>query len=199
MTERFTVEELIEQFSLENVSRNPAAFDVQKLTALNGEKIRALTAQELTRRLDSFLVREKVVSDPPTGEEQDLVIRAVPLIQERLATLGEAPEQLRFLFGDQEYTEKAQALLIPRNSDVLAGTLESLEKLDNWTTEKIKALLDDVAEKLHLKRKEAFQPIRAAVTFSTISPPLPESMELLGKERSLQRIRAALERAKHPS
>jgi glutamyl-tRNA synthetase len=196
VTERFTVEELIELFSLENVSRNPAAFDVQKLTALNGEKIRALTPEELTRRLEPFLVREKVVSDPPTPEEREVVTRGVPLIQERLATLAEAPEQLRFLFGDQEYTEKAQALLIPRNADVLTAALEALQKLGDWTTEKIKTELDDVAERLHLKRKEAFQPIRAAVTFSTISPPLPESMELLGKDRSMERVRAALERAK---
>jgi glutamyl-tRNA synthetase len=196
VTERFTIDELIELFSLEHVSRNPAAFDVQKLTALNGEKIRALSAEELGRRLEPFLIREKVASDPPTLEERELVARAVPLIQERLATLAEAPEQLRFLFGDVDYTEKAQTLLIPRNTDVLSAAVEELGKVDEWTTEKIKAVLDDVADRLHLKRKEAFQPIRAAVTFSTISPPLPESMELLGKEPSLQRISAALERAK---
>jgi glutamyl-tRNA synthetase len=196
VTERFTVEELIELFSLENVSRNPAAFDVQKLTALNGEKIRALSPEELGRRLEPFLIREKVTSDPPTLEEREIVARAVPLIQERLATLAEAPEQLSFLFGDVEYTEKAQAILIPRNADVLAASLEGLEKLGEWTTSAIKSVLDEVAERLHLKRKEAFQPIRAAVTFSTISPPLPESMELLGKERSLERIRGALEHAR---
>jgi glutamyl-tRNA synthetase len=196
VTERFTVDELIELFSLDHVSRNPAAFDVQKLTALNGEKIRALGAEELGRRLEPFLIRENVTWDPPTAEERAVVARAVPLIQERLATLAEAAEQLRFLFGDVDYTEKAQGLLIPRNADVLSSAADELEKLEDWTTAAIKAVLDTVADVLHLKRKEAFQPIRAAVTFSTISPPLPESMELMGKVLSLERIRAALQRAR---
>jgi glutamyl-tRNA synthetase len=196
VTERFTREELVELFSLDRISRNPAAFDVDKLKALNGEKIRALSPEELASRLEPLLVRDKVLSDPPTEDERALVARAVPLIQERLATLAEAPEQLRFLFGETGYDERARALLIPRNADVLEAAVAALSKLDEWTKDSIFAALDDVATKLHLKRKEAFQPVRAAVTFSTISPPLPESMELLGKERTVERIRAALEHAR---
>jgi glutamyl-tRNA synthetase len=196
VTERFTVPELIELFSLDHISRNPAAFDVQKLTALNGEKIRALSPEELAARLEPFLIGEKVLSDPPSEEERALVARAVPLIQERLATLAETPDQLRFMFRDADYDEKARALLQPKNADVLEGALEALTKLDEWTKESIFAALDEVATKLHLRRKEAFQPVRAAVTFSTISPPLPESMELLGKDRTLERIRAALARSR---
>jgi len=196
VTERFTVPELIELFSLDHISRNPAAFDVQKLTALNGEKIRALSPDELGARLEPFLIREKVLSDPPSEVERALVAHAVPLIQERLATLDEAPDQLRFLFGDADYDEKAQALLQPKNADVLEGALEALSKLEDWTKDTIFAALDEVATKLHLRRKEAFQPVRAAVTFSTVSPPLPESMELLGKDPTLERIRTALARAR---
>ena len=196
VTERFTREELIELFSLDHISRNPAAFDVDKLKALNGEKIRALSPQELAGRIEPLLIGEKVLSDPPSEEERAVVAHAVPLIQERLATLDEAPDQLRFLFGDADYDEKARALLQPKNSDVLEGALDALSNLDEWTKDSIFAALDEVATKLHLKRKEAFQPVRAAVTFSTISPPLPESMELLGKNGALERVRAALERAR---
>jgi glutamyl-tRNA synthetase len=196
VTERFTVPELIELFSLDNVSRNPAAFDVQKLAALNGEKIRALPPDELARRLDPFLIREKVVWDPPNDEERTVVAKAVPLIQERLQTLAEAPDQLRFLFGEPEPTDKAKAFLIPKNSDVLDRALAALEALTDWEHVPIRSALEAVAKNLEVKPKDAFQMIRAAVTFSTVSPPLFESMELLGRERSLERLRAAIERAR---
>ena len=198
VSERFTLEQLVELFSLENVSHNPAAFDVQKLTALNGEKIRALSPEELGRRIEPFLIREKLIGDPPSEEEREIIRRAVPLIQERMKTLDEAA-QLRFFFSDFEPDEKAAAYLIPRNSDVLERALKGLAKLEAWNTESITGVLDAIAEELHLKRKEAFQPIRAAVTFSTVSPPLPESMEILGQERSVGRVREALERARHAS
>lgn len=196
VTERFTVDELIELFTLDAVQKNPAAFDVQKLTALNGEKIRALEPEELARRIESFLVREKVVWDPPNDEERAMVGRAVPIIQERMQTLAEAPELLRFLFAEFDYTDKAKAFLVPKNSDVLAAALEALEKVDPWEHSAIHAALEEVPSRLEVKRKDAFQMIRAAVTFSTVSPPLFESMELLGKKRSLARLRAALEIAR---
>jgi glutamyl-tRNA synthetase len=198
VSERFTLDELVELFSLEAVSHNPAAFDVQKLTALNGEKIRALAADELARRIEPFLIREKLVGDPPSEEERAIIRQAVPHIQERMKTLDEAV-QLRFLFSDFEPDEKAAAYLIPRNTDVLEKSFAALVQVETWDTESITTALDKVAETLHLKRKEVFQPIRAAVTFSTVSPPLPESMEILGQERSLARIREALERARHAS
>jgi glutamyl-tRNA synthetase len=199
VTERFKTEQLVELFTLEHVSRNPAAFDVDKLKALNGEKIRALTLEELARRLEPFLIREKVLPDPPSDEDRSLVLHAIPLIQERLATLAEAPEQLRFLFTEAEPTDKAKAYLVPRNSDVLDKVLVGLNGLDSWDHAAIRAAIEAVAKTLEVKPKDAFQMIRAAVTFSTVSPPLFESMELLGRERSIERIRAALERARGSS
>ncbi len=196
VTERFTVEELIELFTLDAVQKNPAAFDVQKLTALNAEKIRALDPEELARRIEPFLAREKVVSDPPMEDERSVVREAVPLIQERMQTLAEAPEQLRFLFAGYDFTDKAKAFLIPKNSDVLQAAVDELEKLGEWKKKAIQETLDAIATRLEVKRKDAFQMIRAAVTFSTVSPPLFESMELLGRDRSLERVRAALELAR---
>ncbi len=191
VTERFTVDELIELFTLDAVSKNPAAFDVQKLTALNGEKIRALDPDELARRIEPFLIREKILPDPPTGADRHVVRKAVPYIQERMQTLTEA-DQLRFFFGEYDYTDKARAYLIPKNSDVLDAALQALEELDDWSKDAIRKTLEEVAARLEVKPKDAFQMIRASVTFSTVSPPLFESMELLGKERSLERIRGAL-------
>jgi glutamyl-tRNA synthetase len=195
VTERFTVDELIELFTLEAVSKNPAAFDVQKLTALNGEKIRALSEDELARRIEPFLIRESVISDPPTGDERDVIRRAVPLIQERMQALTEAT-QLRFLFQETEPDEKAKAFLIPKNSDVLEGVLRTLEELQDWAPPPIRDAIESVATRLEVKKKDAFQIVRSAVTFSTISPPLFESMELLGRERSIDRIRTALSTAR---
>ena len=191
VTERFTVDELIELFTLDAVQKNPAAFDVQKLTALNGEKIRALDQEELGRRIEPFLIGDKITADPPTVEERAMIARAVPLIQERMQTLIEAT-QLRFLFQDVEPDEKAKAYLIPKNADVMEGTLRALEELPDWTPQNIRDAIEVAAASLEVKKKDAFQIIRSAVTFSTVSPPLFESMELLGTERSLDRIRRAL-------
>ena len=121
---------------------------------------------------------------------------AVPLIQERLQTLAEAAEQLRFLFTEPEPTDKAKAFLIPKNSDVLERVLRSLEELPSWDAASIRAAIEEAADALEVRKKDAFQMIRAAITFSTVSPPLFESMELLGRDRSLERLRAAIARAK---
>jgi glutamyl-tRNA synthetase len=142
------------------------------------------------------LIREKVISDPPSAEERELIARAVPLIQERLQTLDEAAEQLRFLFTQPEPTDKAKAFLIPKNSDVLERVLRSLDELQSWDAASIRATIEEAADVLEVKRKDAFQMIRAAITYSTVSPPLFESMELLGRDRSLERLRAAIARAK---
>ena len=190
VTERFTLDELVELFTLEAVSHNPAAFDIQKLAALNGEKIRALDPEELARRIEPFLERESIPFDPA------IVRSAVPHIQERMKVLEEAT-QLRFLFEDLQPDERAGAFLIPKNTDVLERALAKLEKLSTWDVASITGALDEVADELHLKRREAFQPTRVAVTFSTVSPPLPESMELLGMERCLARIRNAIELSRH--
>lgn len=193
LTERFTLDELVKLFSLESVSHNPAAFDIEKLTALNGEKIRALSVEELARRIEPFLVREQILFDPPNDEERAIVRAAVPLIQERMQTLVEAV-QLRFLFQEAEPDEKAQRYLIPKNRDVLKRVLELHEALPSWEAGAIRAAIEEAARSLEVKPKDAFQIVRAAVTFSTISPPLFESTELLGRERSVERVRAALKR-----
>ena len=198
LTERFTLDELVELFSLEAVSHNPAAFDVQKLTALNGEKIRALPVDELARRIEPFLIRDGILAGAPTDEQRDLVRKAVPLIQERMQTLTEAA-QLRFLFQETDPDDRAKGYLIPKNTDVLERVVIALEKTEPWEPAGIRAAIEEVAKALEVKPKDAFQIVRAAVTSSTVSPPLFESMELLGREACLTRIRGAIDRARHAS
>lgn len=194
--ERFTREELIELFSLDGVSKNPAAFDVAKLTALNGERIRGLDPGELARRIEPFLVREGVLPEEPPEADRVLARRAVPLIQERMARLDEAPSQLRFLFAEVEPDERARGMLTAERIPTLERSLAALEALSSWDHASIREALEAVGDELGLKKKEAFQPMRAAVTGSLVSPPLFESLEILGRQRSLARIRAGLERAK---
>jgi glutamyl-tRNA synthetase len=120
-------------------------------------------------------------------------VRAIaPHVKERMRTLEEAPETLRFLFTDDiELDEKARAAADKAGADYLVAAAARLEKAPAWTVEEISAALDDVASEAGLNRTKGWQPIRAAVTGRMVSPPLPESLELLGGERTLARLRAA--------
>ncbi|MHB8513691.1 MAG: glutamate--tRNA ligase [Actinomycetota bacterium] len=180
-TEKLSRSELIKHFSFEHVSRNPAAFDVPKLTAMNGDYIRELAPTDLADRLTPFL--------KDLNPDRELLLRIIPLIQERMQTLVEAPPMIRFFFSSVEPDESARSFLTPEYVTVLEHSLEALSKIEKWETDAIKEALFGVQESLGLKKKVAFMPVRAAVTGSKISPPLFESLEVLGRERSLERIR----------
>jgi glutamyl-tRNA synthetase len=186
-TERFTKQEFVEHFTLEAVSHNPAAFDIPKLTAINGDYIRALAPGDLVQRLKPF------VGDVDEGS----LARVTPLVQERIATLAEAAPMLRFFFVEPPLDEAASAkFLTPEWAPALERYLTVLEQLPAWDAASIEAAMREVQQKMELKKKTAFMPVRVAVTGSLISPPLFESLEILGREKSVARIRAALERAK---
>ena len=174
-----TRDELIERFSLERVGASPATFDYQKLEWLNGVYLRAMPLDEYADALVAYL-RER-------GYEWDeqLVRRAAPLVQEKIATLGEFPRFAGFLFGP---LEPAPAV---RDGAVLPAAAEALAGVEPFDAARIEAALRAVAERLGLKPRDAFQPIRVAVTGSTVSPGLFESLELLGKEESLARLNAS--------
>lgn len=187
-TERFTQEQFVEAFNLEHVSHNPAAFDVPKLQALNGEYIRGLAVEDLAGRLKPFLGFDA---------DDELFRRVVPLVQERIARLTEAGPMLRFFFSEPSVDETAAArFLTPDWVPALERYLEALEGLPAWDAPSIEGALRSVQEQLELKKKTAFMPVRVAVTGSLVSPPLFESLAILGRERSLARIRAGLGRAK---
>ncbi len=176
--------ELIERFTLERVSRSPAIFDYAKLEWMNGVYLRALQPQAFADVLVAYL-RER-------GYEWDegLVRRAAPLVQEKMATLGQFPRLCAFLFGPVE----PDPALLDGAGPILERAASALSQVEPFTAEGIERALRGLAEELGLKPRDAFQPIRIAVTGSTVSPGLFESLELLGKEEALRRCLAPLAR-----
>jgi len=184
--EMVTRAELIEAFDLQRVSSNPAAFDTEKLTWLNERYIRSLDEDDLASRCVHFLVEAGVGVDPA------LLERAMPLVNERMNTLADVVGLLRFLFSDDiEPTDKARSLLAKAPEGYLKEAADALDACPGWDAQQIAVTLDALAERAGLNRTKGWQPIRAAVTGSNVSPPLPESLELLGRERTVARVRAA--------
>jgi len=191
--ENVTMKELTELFTVERVHSSPAKFDIKKLEAINGDKIRALPLQEFLDWALPFLVRAGTISG--TDGEIALVKAALPIIQERIVTLGEIPGLLNFLFvKDFAIAEDSREKILDEQSkQVLTVSHERLSALTEWNHSAIEAVLRTaLIEELGLKPRIAFSALRIAVTGSHISPPLFESMELLGAEKSLARIHAAL-------
>jgi glutamyl-tRNA synthetase len=197
VTERFTIPELIKAFDLKGVTRNPSAFDVMKLAAMNAEKIRALDPDEFVERIRPFMMRAGVLREPISDDELRILRLMAPLVQTRITKLTEAPEQLRFLFYEPVPDEKAAALLTPERAPQLDQVEEILSKVEPWETSAIHDALMAWADATGMKRKDALQPVRAAITGSLISPPLFESIEILGRERTVQRLRNAAGFARH--
>jgi glutamyl-tRNA synthetase len=180
-TTEMTPEELVERFSLERVGGSPAKFDYQKLEWLNGQHLRRLTKDEYGDRLVTYLRGQGYDWD------EELVRETVPLVQTKIATLGEYPRYAGFFFGDVDVDDAS----LDGGAPMLARAAEALASVEPFTAERIEETLRGLAEELELSPRNAFQPIRVAVTGSTVSPGLFESLELLGRERSLERIRAA--------
>jgi len=170
-------DELIERFSLERVGSSPATFDYAKLDWMNGVYLRGLEPEAYSERLLTFLRQEGYDWSEP------LVRSAAPLVQEKIARLGEFPAFAGFLFGDIE----PDPSLLQR--DVLEAAAEELATVEPFDTGPIEAALKALCERLGLKPRQAFQPIRVAVTGSKISPGLYESLALLGRDESLERLR----------
>jgi glutamyl-tRNA synthetase len=194
--ELFTVTEMAEAFTLDKVSRNPARFDARKLTAINGVKIRELAPEDFVVRLLPFLARAGLVSAPPSAGQVQVVTAAAPLVQERVSKLTEAADLLGFLLVDDAAftvdSAAAEKALGPSAGPVLDASVSVLTGLEPWTTEDIQeALQAALVESLGLKPRVAYGPVRVAVTGRTVSPPLFESLELLGRDRTLGRLRAA--------
>jgi glutamyl-tRNA synthetase len=168
-------EELVERFTLERVGASPAVFDFQKLDWLNGVYLRALSPEEYADRLTSYL-REQ-------GYEWDdeLVRKVAPLVQDKIATLGEFPAFAGFFFARVEPDGELDGQVLP-------AAAETLAQVEPFEAGAIEEALRVLAEQLGLKPRDAFQPIRLAVTGSTVSPGLFESLEVLGRDESLARL-----------
>lgn len=186
----FSLDEMVAAFDVADVNSNPARFDQKKADAINAEHIRLLTAEDFTARLRAYLDGH----GHDTGLDDAAFAEAAALIQTRIVVLGDAWGLLKFFDDDSyEIDEKAAAKeLREESAPVLDAALSALEGVGEWNTANIEAALKTaLLDGLELKPRKAFGPIRVAVTGATISPPLFESMELLGADRSLARLRAA--------
>jgi glutamyl-tRNA synthetase len=191
--ENITMKQLTEMFTVEKVHSSPARFDMKKLEAINGDKIRALTLDEFLKWSLPFLVRGDVITG--TDAEIELVKKALPLIQERIIMLNEVPKMLKFLFTKNFAVdaESVSKITDEGSKEILKRSIKELETVSVWNHENIEAVLRaSLIEEMALKPRIAFTALRIATTGSTISPPLFESMELLGKEACLLRINAGL-------
>ena len=191
--ENITMKELTELFTVEKVHSSPARFDMKKLEAINGDKIRALTIDEFLSWSLPFLKDGGIITG--TDAEIALVKSALPLIQERIVTLSEVPKMLAFLFTTNFAVEAESVAKISDgpSKEILTRSLAELAPLSTWDHASIEAALRaSLIEEMGLKPRIAFTALRIATTGSTISPPLFESMELLGKEACLARITGAI-------
>ncbi|BBX06995.1 glutamate--tRNA ligase [Mycolicibacterium aichiense] len=193
----FTLDEMVAAFDVVDVNSNPARFDQKKADAINAEHIRRLDEAEFAARLRAYFDAH----GHDTGLDDAGFATAAQLVQTRIVVLSDGWSLLKFFDDDAyELDPKAAAKeLGPDAAPVLAAAITALDAVPEWTTPAIEeALKAALLEGLELKPRKAFGPIRVAVTGSTISPPLFESLELLGRDRSLQRLRDAHERAGGP-
>jgi len=192
----FSMAEMAAAFDVAKVSPNPARFDLRKAEAINAVHLRALEPMEFQRRVRPYLVSAGLLSDPATEAQLRLLSGAAPLVQERMNVLSEAAGLLRFLFtAEQDFTvepDSAAKVFDDSAVPILHAAAQALGALPNWAAAEIEvALKTALVEELGIKPRKAFAPIRVAVCGRTVSPPLYESLELLGRERSLLRLNAA--------
>ena len=188
----FTVEEMVEKFDIADVNPNPARFDLKKAEAINADHMRMLPLDELTHRVLPYLKAAGVVGDPVHDSDAQLLEQAMPLVAERMNKLTEAIDLLGFLFvSDEDFTRTDD--LDEAGREVVRAAYDALEGLHPWGTAEIEQTLREaLIEGLGLKPRLAFGPVRIAATGKKVSPPLFESLELLGRDRSLARLRDAL-------
>jgi len=186
-----TLETMVARFDLGAVSKNPAVFDVTKLEWMNGVYIRSLGPGEFAARALPFV--EKALGRPLQAGERAAFAAVAPLVQERARRLTEVGAQVRFLFADVEMDPASwqSVMTTPEAAGAVEGAQAALQALAAWDEEAIEAALRAVLETRGLSARKGLQPIRVAVTGSTVSPPLFESLAVLGKERTLARLAAA--------
>jgi glutamyl-tRNA synthetase len=190
----FGLDEMVAAFDVKDVNSNPARFDQKKADAINAEHIRLLDGAEFTARLRDYFVAH----GHDTGLDDAGFAEAAGLVQTRIVVLGDAWELLKFLddasfaLDDKSAAKEMRADAVP----VLDAALSALEVVSEWTTESIEAALKTaLLDNLGLKPRKAFGPIRVAVTGASVSPPLFESMKLLGRDRSIGRLRGGRDHA----
>ncbi len=190
----FSMTEMVEAFAIERVNPNPARFDLKKCEAINASHLRALSVDELARRMVPYLQTVGIIGATPTESQMALLLAAAPLVQERMVTLAESVDMVGFLLVDEAHfsrdpAEVEKSLATEEGRAVTAAAHSALSGIDTWDAASIEqALREALVDTMGLKPRNAFGPVRVAVSGRRISPPLFESMELLGREASLSRL-----------
>ncbi|MFM2321358.1 MAG: hypothetical protein RL612_505 [Actinomycetota bacterium] len=192
----FSLDEFVAAFDVANVNPNPARFDQKKADAINASQIRLLEAADFKARIVPYLKSAGVLGATVSAAEDVILDAAAPLIQERITVLGEAPDLLAFLFKQTSeivIEDDARAGLPENAAEIAAVSADALEAVSDaeFKTEHIQSVLNTLLiEKMELKPRVAFGPLRTAISGRRISPPLFESMEILGKAETIARLRA---------
>jgi glutamyl-tRNA synthetase len=200
-TELFSLEDLISCFDLHRVNKAPAVFSYEKLDWFNGIYIRKKKVEELYKLLLPFLRRENLLTDEELPQYREYVLKIIPLIQQRMVTLGEVSERAWFFF-DRHFKIKDKEALIPKKfrredtEKVLELTKETLSSVSTFQKEELESAFGTLLEKLNMQPGPVFMIVRVSITGTTVSPGLFETMELLGRERVLKRLEAARETVK---
>ncbi|CAN5866958.1 glutamate--tRNA ligase [soil metagenome] len=190
--EQYDLDSLIKAFSFDRVQSSPAYFDPDKLRSLNGDAIKDLTPQEFGDRLIPAFQREGLTDTPSADDDVALIQALAPHLQERAQTLADAVPLVAFAFRDEiEWDDKAiKKWLKPAAGPVLDFVTPRLEALEDWSAEAIMAVFKEAVETLEVGMGKAMQPVRVLVTGTAVSPPLPETLEVLDKDWVLDRIRS---------
>jgi glutamyl-tRNA synthetase len=198
----FSMSELIEHFDVRDVKANPAHFDIDKAIAINAEHIRMLEPQDFLNRSVPYLHRDGVVSasswNELTDREREILSASAELVQPRVRLLGEVSGMVGSLLSDAEYLEPeadARKQLKDSAADVLGKAIAALEPIEEsaWTTDNLhKTLTQALVEDGGYKPRLAFGPVRVAMSGRRVSPPLFESMQIVGKAISVARLKGLL-------
>jgi glutamyl-tRNA synthetase len=194
----FSLDELVEAFDIADVNPNPARFDQKKAESINGDHIRMLAPEDFATRILPYLRDAGIIGETLDDRERALIAAAAPLVQERVQLLGDVPGLLGFLFRDEvEYADDALASLPANAGEVLVASVNALELVPHaeFAAASVQeALQKALIEELGLKPRVAYGPLRVAVSGRRVSPPLFESMELLGKSESIRRLDALVQK-----
>ena len=198
--EFFTKEEFEKVFDIKKINKSAGTFDYKKLDWFNGQYLRKLSDEKLEKLLIPILEREGVVSNPITTDEKSVFSEAMPIFRERLTLTTDIVDSINFLYNDiKEYD---MGILIPKKmekedvSRVLEATIPLLEDFNNHTVEENEAIFKELTTTLEVKVGQLFMPLRVAVTGTKASPPLFDSIKLLGNEKSIQRVKSAIDALK---
>jgi glutamyl-tRNA synthetase len=195
-TTLMSTEELVERFEIERVGRSPAIFDARKLRWMNGRYMRELPLEEYERRLGEHLrARSKEAAAAFLAAPAELRRTACEIVRDKAQTLDEVWLLIRFLFADPVEDPGAwEKVMTPDARDPLIGARDALRSADGFSAKSVEAVLSPIVERSGRKPRDVYQPIRVAITGTTVSPGIFESLSALGREESLRRIDAALRR-----